>query len=241
MTGTQTLNQDQIRARFASDRLEAHAEHHPNASLSAPTLLHNPRLALRGNAPVRAALMQSAQQTHGNRAVQRVMHAQHTASEPVLPSLRPVQRWYAPPMDDAYGLKHGGNLNPASMLKTPTPAGPVPIPYPNMGASPGGSSIGGMMGGGFMGGFGGMMGGMMGGGMLGGLGGMMGGLGGILGGLAGGGGSMMSNGDEAGTMNEMAMFRLQQASSQGNQQFSMMSNIMKKRDEMQMSIIGNLR
>lgn len=118
------------------------------------------------------------------------------------------------------------------------------MPYPNVGGSVGGTG-GGLIGdiGGILGGMGGMggMGGIMGGGLFGGMGGMMGGLGSILGGLMGDGGSRMSNGDEAGTMNEIEMFKLQQKMSQKSQQIQMVSNIMKKQDEMQKSIIGNLR
>jgi hypothetical protein len=52
------------------------------------SLLSNPMLSGRGNAPVRAAVMQRAQQTHGNRAVQRYTRAVQrsaadTASEEV--------------------------------------------------------------------------------------------------------------------------------------------------------------
>ncbi|HKP52234.1 MAG TPA: DUF4157 domain-containing protein [Chloroflexia bacterium] len=46
----------------------------------AGALLGNPRLEGRGNASVHAAVMQSAQKTHGNRAVQRFLTAQRSAT-----------------------------------------------------------------------------------------------------------------------------------------------------------------
>jgi hypothetical protein len=58
-------------------------------------LLGDARLSGRGNAPVRAAVMQRAQQTYGNRAVQRFLQR----SQPAWPT--PLQREDAPPDPDA--------------------------------------------------------------------------------------------------------------------------------------------
>ncbi len=54
------------------------------APLYAPALLNDPRIHDRGNAPVRISLMRQMQQTHGNRAVQRLLAGQAAPAAPVL-------------------------------------------------------------------------------------------------------------------------------------------------------------
>src|SRR5215218_2860855 len=59
---------------------------------SAPiSVLHDPRLDGRGNAPVRIAVMRQAQQTYGNRALRRLIQAQRTADPaPAPPTHEPT-------------------------------------------------------------------------------------------------------------------------------------------------------
>src|SRR6187549_702684 len=100
--------------------LQSNDELYASSPLSAlsPSLLNDSRLATRGNAPARETLMRQAQKTHGNRAVQRAIH--HSGSSASSP--RPVQRAPFMPLSDEQ-LK---------VTKTPSPGGPVPIPYPNV-------------------------------------------------------------------------------------------------------------
>ncbi|HKP52081.1 MAG TPA: hypothetical protein VJ183_05460 [Chloroflexia bacterium] len=202
MQDSQTHEQDQPRTRHQANHFETQPEHHAGDELSATpelalpyssSLLHDRRLSMRGNAPIRARVMQKAQQTHGNRAVQRAIQPHMGAAR----SARlPVQRMMFS------GI--GGNSNPTDWMKIPGPIGPVPVPYPNMLGGGGGGAGGG---GGMFDGLGGMLregggglaqmmdpmgmlgglGGMLGGIGMGGLGGMLGGLGGMLGGGGGGG------------------------------------------------------
>jgi|GEM_PF-4777432 len=76
------------------------------------SLLGNSVLNGRGNTPVKIALMQQMQQTHGNRSIQRFLRSRPTNA--------------------------GGNTTTSSsssldVARAPTPTGPVPIPYPNLG------------------------------------------------------------------------------------------------------------
>ena len=90
------------------------ADHAPGPETPAPypgRLVGDPRLGGRGNTPVRSAVMQRAQQTHGNRAVQRAVRG----GGPV-----PVQRdgpgaGTLPPVPDF-------QLTPPSLLQAPDPA-----------------------------------------------------------------------------------------------------------------------
>ena len=67
-----------------------HGEHHETASsLYDPTLLGRRQITGRGNRPLHAWLVTRMQQTYGNRAVQRSVHAR--SGGPYAP-LRPVQR-----------------------------------------------------------------------------------------------------------------------------------------------------
>jgi hypothetical protein len=66
----------------------------PKPYLGIESLLANSSINGRGNAPVRAAALQSLQQTYGNRALQRMLARQPrpTISPPALPSPPPVVR-----------------------------------------------------------------------------------------------------------------------------------------------------
>ncbi len=80
---------DNISSYIDSDNIRKHADRgwegpvhstrpeagRDSASVYPSSLLGNPALSGRGNAPVRAAVIQQAQQTHGNRAVQRYTRA----------------------------------------------------------------------------------------------------------------------------------------------------------------------
>jgi hypothetical protein len=93
--GRQHIEQDKVR------QVDHHAANHTMAlagtvgpeSTAAYSggLLGDARLSGRGNAPVRAAMMQRAQQTYGNRAVQRFLHRSQ------LTPRTPLQREDAPP------------------------------------------------------------------------------------------------------------------------------------------------
>jgi hypothetical protein len=64
------------------DQAEGHTPGGATAAYS-PTILNDARMSGRGNAPVRAAAIQQMQQTHGNRAVQRlIQRAARTSSLP---------------------------------------------------------------------------------------------------------------------------------------------------------------
>ncbi len=150
-------------------------EQSPEGNYNAPfpqaiSLLADHRLGNRGNASARASMMSQAQQTHGNRAVQRFIGSQTTemiaednsvVRSERLAGVMPTKSVQRSLFGDIGNVMTGG-LSGAL-----------------------GGGIGSMLGGGG-GGIGGMLGGLGGG-----LGGMLGGLGGMFGGGDGGLGGML--------------------------------------------------
>ena len=87
------------------------------------TLISGHDLNGRGNTPARAASLQTAQQTYGNRAVQRLM--QRGAATPALP----IQRW--PDLGELWNTMQGGDwriggITAPSQGELDNPTGPVP-------------------------------------------------------------------------------------------------------------------
>jgi len=139
MLGTQTHEQYLSRTQHPVNPFETRPYHQSSEELSGiphSTLLHNPALTTHANIPRRASLLQSAQQTHGNRAIQRYIHY----SAPSAPSLPPVQ--YTPLGGLGNELQHVPNSAPEAANIAMTPAAPysIPIPYPNMPASRAGTT-----------------------------------------------------------------------------------------------------
>jgi len=65
-------------------------EHHYESAVQTypESLLGDPRLNSRGNRPVRAALMQQIQHTHGDHALQRSLHREHASKSAAIPVQR---------------------------------------------------------------------------------------------------------------------------------------------------------
>ncbi|MDQ3928356.1 MAG: hypothetical protein M3328_04310 [Chloroflexota bacterium] len=89
------------------------------------TLLGDPRLNGRGNAPVRAAVMQRMQQTYGNRAVQRFLQLQRTTSTAPLPVQRAGDGGQQP---QGGGQDQDKKKEPMAGELPPIKGEPVPVP-----------------------------------------------------------------------------------------------------------------
>lgn len=70
------------------EMLRGEHPHDPAVQTYPQSLLGDPRLNSRGNAPVHNALMQQMQRTHGDRSLQRVLHREHAGKSAAIPVQR---------------------------------------------------------------------------------------------------------------------------------------------------------
>src|SRR4051794_16423404 len=104
------------RARDGSDHA-AESTHSAPGIADTPDLLGRPAIQGRGNAPVRAAVLQRMQQTYGNRAVQRYLSQARAAPAPARRATRGVVQ-----RDEGDGTSTGGSTATLDRPQTNGPA-----------------------------------------------------------------------------------------------------------------------
>src|SRR5215212_4283331 len=87
MSDTYNSESEQQKSRRSADHVAAEPARETDLQANAeipfvysPTMLGDSRLDTRGSEPVRNAVMEKAQKTHGNRSVQRFLQAQRSAA-----------------------------------------------------------------------------------------------------------------------------------------------------------------